>query len=410
MSVPESHAGQEKGSRLVSRREFVALGSSAALALGVVSPRVVFGADANSKLEIGVIGCGGRGRWITELFLKHGGYQVVAGADYFKDRVDAFGEKFQVPADRRYSGLSSYKRLLESKLDAVVIESPPYFHPAQAAAAVEANRHVFIAKPIAVDVPGCQSIAESGEQASQKKLCFLVDFQSRTNPFYQEAIKRVHSGDLGTLVSGDAEYHTGRLGTQAPPGTAEARLKNWVFEKTLSGDIITEQNIHALDVCTWILDSSPLTAYGTGGRKGRIDVGDCWDHFSVIFEFPNDTLVSFSSKQFGKGHEDILCRIYGTLGTIHTHYGGAVNIVGDKPYEGGNTEKIYAEGAVANIATFHDSIMKGDFSNPTVAPSVRSNLTTILGRMAAYQKREVTWEELMGAGEVMEPDLEGLVD
>lgn len=395
---------------LVSRRRFVAGAGAAAMTLGVLKPETIFGASANNKIEIGMIGCGGRGAWIADLFQQHGGYQVVAAADYFPDRVDSFGERFKVPADRRYTGLSGYKRLLEGKLDAVVIESPPCFHPEQAAAAVAAGKHVFIAKPIAVDVPGCQSIEESGKKASQANLCFLVDFQSRATPFYQEAVKRVHQGDIGLIVSGDTEYHTGRLGIQTPPGTPEARLRNWVFDIALSGDIITEQNIHALDVCTWILDQAPLKAIGYGGRKGRTDVGDCWDHFSVIYTFPNDVLISFSSKQFGEGHDDILCRIYGVDGTIDTHYGGEVCIRGKKPYEGGQTPDIYKQGAVTNIATFHDSIGKRDFSNPTVAPSVRSNLTTIVGRTAAYTRKEVTWDEVIKSAEQFDPKLEGLKD
>lgn len=393
----------------ISRRSFVA-GSGGIAALSIVSPKVAFGSAANSKIEIGVIGCGGRGTWIAELFQQHGGYQVVAGADYFQDRVDAFGEKLQVPSIRRFTGLSGYKRMLEGDLDAIVIESPPYFHPEQAEAGVKAGRHVYLAKPIAVDVPGCKSIEESGKEATTKKLCYLVDFQSRANPFYQEAVKRVHQGDLGTIISADAGYHTGRLGIQAPPGPPEARIRNWVFDIALSGDIITEQNIHALDVTTWVLDSHPLKAVGTGGRKGRTDVGDCWDHFSVIFSFPNDVLVTFSSKQYGEGHEDILCRAYGTDGTLHTHYGGEVSIKGKKPYEGGNTAPIYKEGAVANIATFHKSITEGDFSNPTVAASVRSNLTTILGRTAAYTGKEATWDDLLKSEERMDPRLQGLVD
>ncbi|MBK7495116.1 MAG: Gfo/Idh/MocA family oxidoreductase [Candidatus Omnitrophica bacterium] len=399
-----------KKEMLLSRRHFVAGAGAAAVTLSVLKPETVFGATANSKLEIGMIGCGGRGRWIADLFQKHGGYQVVAAADYFQDRVDAFGEKFGVPADRRYTGLACYKRLLEGKLDAVVIESPPCFHPEQAAAAVAAGRHVFLAKPIAVDVPGCHSIEESGRKASENKLCFLVDFQSRATAFYQEAVQRVHNGDIGLIVSGDVEYHTGRLGIQAPPGDQEARLKNWVFDIALSGDIITEQNIHALDVCTWILDQAPLKAIGRGGRKGRTDVGDCWDHFSVIYTFPNDVLMTFSSKQFGEGHDDILCRVYGVDGTIHTHYGGEVSIKGKKPYEGGQTPDIYEKGAVTNIATFHDSIQKGDFGNPTVSPSVRSNLTTIVGRTAAYTGKEVTWDEVVKSTERLDPKLQGLKD
>ena len=176
----------------------------------------------------------------------------------------------------------------------------------------------------------------------------------------------------------------------------------------LSGDVITEQNIHALDVATWIVNRDPLRAYGACGKKGRQDHGTCNDHFAVIFTFPDDVLVSFASKQYGTGYDDIGCRMYGPKGTIDTHYFGLVLIRGEKSYKGGKMGNLYTEGAVQNIADFHASILKGDCSNPTVAPSVRSNLTTILGRTAAYKKAEVTWDEMMKANEKLDFPTKGL--
>jgi hypothetical protein len=119
-------------------------------------------------------------------------------------------------------------------------------------------------------------------------------------------------------------------------------------------------------------------------------------------------LVTFNSRQFGQGYDDILCRMYGTSGTIDTHYFGKVHIRGNRPYKGGEMVNLYTEGAVNNIAEFYDNITKGRFSNPTVAASVRSNLTTILGRTAAYNRCEVSWEEIMKANEKLEGRLEGL--
>ena len=165
------------------------------------------------------------------------------------------------------------------------------------------------------------------------------------------------------MVCGESTYQASRLGIQAEPGTPEARLRNWVFDKALSGDIITEQNIHTLDVATWILDDAPVKAWGTGGRKARVDVGDCWDHFGVIFTFPDDIIINFNSTQFAKGWDTINCRVYGSRGTIDTTYGGEVVIKGDTPYRGGQTGGIYQEGAVRNIADFHTAIQAGDVSD-----------------------------------------------
>jgi predicted dehydrogenase len=351
-------------------------GTGAALSFTVLKPELVRGTQANSKISLGLVGCGGRGVWIADLFVKHGGYQVVAAMDYFQDRVDALGQKFGVEAARRHTGLMGYQRLLEKKVDAIVIESPPYFHPEQAAAGVEAGVHVFLAKPIAVDVPGCMSIEESGKKAAEKKRCFLVDFQTRTDPLYQEAVKRAQKGDIGKIVCGEATYIADiPWATQVPqlladPTNPEVQLRAWGLSRALSGDVITEQNIHCIDVATWILDQHPVRAYGTGGQKGRT-AGDCWDHFSVIFTFPDDVIVSFCSKQLGAGWDDILCRMYGTEGTIDTHYFADVSIRGKVPYAGGKVVNLYPNGAIRNIATFYESVTKGDFSNST-ATNVRS--------------------------------------
>ena len=397
-------------SRAFSRREFVAVTGAAGLAAAVAPVFAQQTPPAGPKIKLGVIGCGGRGQWITDLFQKHGGYEISAVADYFQDRADEAGGKFGVPAERRFTGLSGYKRLLDTKPDAVAIITPPYFRPEQAAAAVEAGCHAYLAKPVAVDVPGCQSIEVSGKKATAKKLCFLVDFQTRVQPFYQEAIRLVHQGAIGDFAFGEASYQCGRLGVQAPLGTPEARVRNWVFDKALSGDIITEQNIHALDVMNWVHGRPPLHAFGTGARKVRVDVGDCWDTFSLIFQYPDNVGMTFNSRQF-EGHgtsEGILCRMFGTKGVLETSYGGNVMIRGENFYRGGNTAQIYLEGANANIAAFHKAISAGDVSNLTVAPSVQSNLITIMGRTAAYTGKLVTWDEIIKDGERLDGKLDGL--
>jgi predicted dehydrogenase len=384
------------------------------MSFSIMKPGLARGSQVSSKITLGMIGCGSRGTWIANLFQRHGGYEISAGADYFPDRVNAFGDKFNLPAARRFTGLKGFQRLLEAKVDAVAIESPPYFHHEQAAAAVEAGTHVYLAKPVAVDVPGCRSIEASAKKAEEKKLAYLIDFQTRTDPFYQEAIRRVQKeGDIGHIVSGQASYVAGSPwpkmipDLQVNPQDPERRLRAWGLSRALSGDIITEQNIHAIDVMTWILDQHPIRALGTGGLKSRT-AGDIWDHFSVIFWFPDDVLITFYSKQYGEGANDIACIMFGTEGTLDTHYAGDVGIKGKVNYSGGRDGMLYTTGAVRNIATFYDQITSGRFDYATVAPSLRSNLTTILGRTAAYKLAEVTWGEVVNSEERLDPHLEGL--
>ncbi len=414
--TPDQSSGSPSRDK-VSRRGFLAGTGAAALSFTVLGPQAVSTYAANSKVNLGLLGCGGRGTWIADLFAKHGGYNIVAGFDYFQDKVDAFGKQFNVPQDRRFTTLSGYRRLLETNVDAVAIESPPYFHVEQAAAAVDAGKHVYLAKPIAVDVPGCHTIGESGKKATGKKLCFIVDFQTRTDPFYKEALKRVRAGALGDFAFGEATYHAGdpwlgqHKALDEDPTNVENRLRAWGLDKVLSGDIITEQNIHTLDVASWIMDEPPVSAYGTGGATVR-KRGTCWDHFVVTFIYPKNVGIAFSSRQFeafGTQPEGIRNRMFGSKGVLETEYGGQVILRSDKDnfYRGGSSPNIYADGAIANIATFHKDITESNYANPTVEPSVRSNLVTILGRTAAYEKRVVTWDELIKDKTKLDPNLKG---
>ncbi len=406
----------------ISRRRFlsktaVSSAGAAALSFTVVHPERAFGAAANEKLKLGMIGCGGRGTRVGGLFQKHGGFELWAAADYFQDRVDGWGDRYGIDKKRRFTGLSCYEKLLESGVDAVAIESPPYFHPEQAAAAVDAGAHVYLAKPIAVDAPGCRSVGDSGKLATAKNQCFLVDFQTRADKFYIEALRRVREGAIGQFAFGESTYHAGCPFTRLMPmlrdgGTnPETRLRAWGLCRDLSGDIITEQNIHTLDVASWIMDEEPEYAVGTGGLKGRPDVGTCWDHFTILFQYPRNVGVTFSSRQFhghGTQPEGIRNRMFGSDGVLETQYGGDVLIRGKSAYPGGNCRAIYNQGIIDNIATFHRSIIDGKYDNPTVAPSVRSNLVTILGRQAAYRSAKVHWYQIVKSNERCEPDLDGL--
>lgn len=388
------------------RRAFLA-GAATATVLTALKPSLIFGAEANSKIELGLIGCGGRGKWIANLFDETGLYKFVACADYFQDRVDAVGEKFQIEPSRRYTGLSAYKRLLGSKVDAVVIETPPYFHPEHASAAVDAGKHVYLAKPIAVDAPGCLTIADAGKRATAKKQVFLVDFQTRANEHYRKALQMVRKGDIGKLVMGEAHYPWRGGNRNAPPATPEEQLRNWYNVLPLSGDFIVEQSIHSLDVATWIINADPIRAIGTGGQKLRTK-GSIWDHFAVTYWFPDDVPLSFTCIQtVPEMKDEITARVYGSDGYIQTDYFSDVWLRGKDFYHGNNPE-LYTSGAKVNIREFHQFVTSGQYDNPTVAPSVRSNLTAVLGREAGYKRGEITLAKLIKEGKRLKPNLSGL--
>jgi predicted dehydrogenase len=396
-----------EASKGLPRRSFLA-GAAAAGTAAVLKPALVFGAATNSTLELGLIGCGGRGQWIARLFAETGKYRLAACADYFQDRVNEVGRQHGIPESRRYSGLSGYRRLLDSKLEAVVIETPPYFHPEQAAAAVDAGKHVFLAKPIAVDVPGCLAIAAAGQKATATKKVFLVDFQTRANEHFREALRRIRKGDLGQLILGEAHYPWAGGGRGAPPAGREEQLRSWYYVLPLSGDFIVEQSIHSLDVATWVLNADPVRAVGGGGHKVRPPTS-IYDHFAVTYWFPGNVLLAFTCIQaIPEVRDEIRVRVFGSEGVFDGDYFGNVSIRGNEPYKGGSAGNLYLTGAQTNIHEFHQFITQGSYANETVAPSVRSNLTAIMGREAAYTRTEITWGALLKSGTKLEFDFTGL--
>jgi myo-inositol 2-dehydrogenase / D-chiro-inositol 1-dehydrogenase len=401
----------------ITRRNF--LGVSAAASIAIVKPASVAGAPENSRIRLGLLGCGRRGTWIGALFAEHGGYEITACADYFQDKVEALGAQFNVPANRRFSGLSGYKRLLDSgAAEAVAIETPPYFHPRHVADCVAAGLHVYVAKPVAVDVPGCHSIAESGKVATAKKLCLLVDFQARVDPFMAEAMAHMSEGAIGEIAFGEAIYHAddpfrkreGVAELEQNPGDPERRLRVWGLDRALSGDIVVEQGIHIIDMLGWAMGRPPIEAVATGCRKAR-KLGTSSDNFTGLIRYDGGVGVTFSHRQI-QGHgtvpAGIRLRVFGCDGVLEATYAGETLIRGKNFFRGGRSDGLFKEGVQTNIRAFHDAVQSGRCENLTVPPSVQSNLLGILVRQAAYRGVAVRWEDLVKDAEVLDPKLGGL--
>jgi len=385
------------------RRRFL---QGAAGSVLILRPETVFGSQANSAIEFGLIGCGGRGHYISDFFIEHTGSRVVALADAFESQLAKAREKYKVGAARAWAGLDAYSSLVESKIDAVVIETPTYFHPEQVEAAVNAGKHVFVAKPMAVDVPGCKRFLAAAEKA-RGRLSFLVDFQTRSQPVFQEAAARIHRGDIGAPVFGHIYYHARRLPVPDTTGMTpeQATLRNWFHDRRLSGDIIVEQNIHVIDVANWYLQSHTLRAFGSGGQKARL-VGNTWDHYIVTYWYPNGVKVDFSSVQFAEGYGDLCMRVYGSEGTMDSHYNGFVRMTGKQSWNGAEKDPTFNQGAITNVKNFVASIRAGKPLN-NAAESIESNLTAILGRNAAYREAVVTWEEMFNDNRPWDGSLRG---
>src|ERR1017187_7519132 len=397
------------GESRTGRRRFLE-SSAAATGILLLQPETVFGSQANSAVEVGLVGCGNRGNWIAPFFPEYTGARIVALADVVREKIEMTKDKFKVDSTRIYYGPDAYRELANSRLDAVIIETPPYFHPLHALAAVDAGKHVYVAKPVAVDVPGCRTILAAGKKA-QGKRSFLADFQTRAQPVFQEAAARVHRGDIGKVVLAQVFYYAGRPSQdKSQPGMdpGQARLMNFYFDRVLGGDIIVEQNIHVIDVANWFLNAHPVKASGTGGRTDwsgtPYNTGDAWDHFVVTFWYPDNVQADFSSHQLTRSFSDLCVRCFGIKGAVDSHYGGLVRITGGNAWTGAEKDDTFKQGAINNVKAFIDSIRTGKYLN-NAEQAVESNLTAILGRTAAYRQSVVTWDEIMKSDEKWEVDL-----
>lgn len=398
----------------MSRRKFIA-GTLAAAAFTIIKPELVRGTAANSKIEVGVIAMGQRGRRISKLMEEHGGYKVTAVADYFPEVAEEGGRRLNLDPRRCFSGLHGYKRLIASKVDAVILEAPPYAFPDHCSAAVEAGCHVYMAKPIACDVPGCLTIGELGKKVTGKKLVFFVDFQIRTDPFWIESVKRVHEG-LIDKMSMICSHFTGEAFEDPPhTQTIESRLKNlvWCNDQALGGGHLVNAAVHALDAAVWVAgDKPPVRAMGCS-RINRLDPhGDSPDTHSITYEFADGTILNHSCEHLKSQISDgNFCSLtaYGKTGTMFGAYEGRTWVHGNNGgYRGGKVENLSQVGLQRNLTTFHECVSKGLYDNPTVPTAVTSTLTAILGREAGAAGGTVTWDEMLKARKELKADLTGL--
>ncbi len=394
----------------LDRRTFMETAS--ATAFTIMNASLVRGTQANSKLEAGCIGLGARGRLICRLMAQHPGYQLVAAADYFPDVARKAVESLNVPDSRCYSGLLGYQRLIESKVDAVLLEAPPYCFPDHAAAAVRAGCHVYMAKPVAVDVPGCLRISALGMESSKKQKVFFVDFQMRTDPFIIESVKRAHEGLIGRISLLSSHYSSEGFPDPEKTATIEDRLQNliWTNDIAIGGGHFVNAGIHAIDAALWIARELPVSAMGCTRTLRADPHGDSPDIDSFTFQFKSGLVLNHCGEHVKNTHQ-FLCTAsaFGRDGYIETSYTGNSFVRGYKGgYEGGPAANLYNEGIKRNLDTFYKKVTGGAYDNSTVEPSVNSTLATILGREAGARNALVTWDQLLRENKRVAVDLTGL--
>lgn len=405
----------------ISRRGFLG-GVTATAASAAWLPADSQGAEkpanpvpAGRKIKLGWIGGGGRGAWLAKLFQEHGGFEFHAVADYFPDLVNKLGDALGVDKSRRFTGLSGYKKILDCGVEALGILDVPCFFPEQATAAVAAGCHVYIAKPIAVDAPGCLAIEAAGKLATQKQRCFLVDYQLPTDPVNMEVVQRIWDGGLGRLWAVRTIGQAAGANQLADPPkgkTIESRLRGliWCADIPLGGDPLVNYDIHIIDAAVWAIRRRAISAVGYSRVCRPEPHGDRQDLAFVTFECLDGLLWNHQTMVLpDHGQENLACNIHGQLASARIGYDGKSFLRGGpKHFGGGTVDDLYKQGAVRNISTFYQSIIGQRFDNPTVQRAVDGTLTAILGREAAMRGIRLTMEELLKENRKLEADLSGL--
>ncbi len=421
----------------MNRRDFVHGAAGAASGMLLVPPSTAFAYAANSAVRLGLLGCGNRGTHVAESFSQNTAAQVVALADLFSDQLEAARAHFNalntgmsralIDPGLLFRGPHAYEQLAGSSgVDLIQISTPPFFHVEHLRASVAAGKHVYCEKPLGIDVAQARQ-ALAIAQRVQPTQSIDVGFQCRSAPPIAAIAERIHTGALGKIASVSGYYFAPASVEKIVPGASmmdeprerdEHRLRNWLWDRALSGDILVEQNIHIIDLANWMLGAHPVKATATGGRSILTHAGDCWDNYQVDFAYPADVRLSFSSTQFGSyGLFEAGLRLFGAEGAATVPYAGPVQIVGAQPWAWQDSMsaaqdqgQFAANGAFQdNLAladrekerAFIDSIVSGPMHNQ-IADGVQSALSCMLGRMAGYQQREVTWEELLAHGETYE--------
>jgi myo-inositol 2-dehydrogenase/D-chiro-inositol 1-dehydrogenase len=416
----------------MNRRELIQTGAAAAAGMTLLNPLTAFGYQANSAIRHGLLGCGNRGSSVAASFSKNTSAQVVAIADLFPDNLAAGRSRFdkinaalgRAPIDAKllFHGPDAFEQLAASPdLDLIQISTPPFFHVQHLEAAVTAGKHVYCEKPVGIDVHQAKHALEIAPRVKPTQ-SVDVGFQCRSAPPFAAIAERIKAGAtgagaLGKIAAVSANYNAPASTEKNRPGASpdEYRLRNWLWDRVLSGDILVEQNIHIIDLANWLLGAHPLKATATGGRNILTHFGDCWDNYQVDFTYPGNVHLSFSSTQFGSdGAFDAGLKLFGSDGSAAVPYSGPVQITGkqawvwqDSADAAPGSGKFAANGAFTdNLAfadrdkerSFIDSITSGNCHNQ-IAAGVETALSCMLGRMAGLTGREVTWEDLLAHGE-----------
>jgi len=397
-----------------SRRTFLKTSAATVAASAVLLP----GAHAagNDTLRVGLVGCGGRGTGAAKnALLADPKVKLVAMCDAFMDRlqgsladlkkIKAVADKIDVAPDHCFDGFDGYQKLLNSGVDVVLLCTPPGFRPQHLRAAVEAGKHVFCEKPVAVDATGVRSVIETARLAKEKNVSLCSGFCYRYDHGKRETVKRIHDGMIGDVAAMHITYLTSPLwhrGADAKWSEMEYQMRNWYYYTWLSGDFIVEQHCHNFDKAAWVFKGEmPVACTGVGGRQVRTDpkYGHIYDHFSVAFEYKSGAKLFSTCRQMAGCTGDVNDHVMGTKGSaqLMRH---AITVPGAGGWE--LNEAGYKDMYQVEHDELFAGIRAGKFINDGESAAY-STLMAILAREAAYTGKRITWKDMAASKQDLSP-------
>ncbi len=397
------------------RRSFLMTTGAIAASTSTLNLMGVAHAAGSDTLKVGLVGCGGRGTGAAEQALAADkNVKLVAMADAFPEYLEnslaalkssPHSDRVDVPADRRYVGFDAYKNVID-QVDVVLLTTPPHFRPMHLEYAVNKGIHSFVEKPVATDAPGVRKVLALCEEAKAKNISVVSGLCWRYHNPRRETMKRVREGAIGDIVAVETTYNS--AGVWEPKKTREEvgsdmelQMRNWYYHCWLSGDHIVEQAVHGIDTMGWALgDEPPIQCFGVGGRSSRVEpqYGDIWDHFSLVYEYPNN-VRGYHQCRHWKGAE-------GRVKDFILGAKGQCDVFGSKIT--GETNWRYRDRDAKNdmYQTEHDEMFAAIRSGTPINNGLyasRSTLLAIMGRMAAYTGQVITWDMALNSQENLSP-------
>ncbi len=407
-----------------SRRNFVK--KTAALTTGVLTSTLPIHSFANvsndKKLKLALVGCGGRGSGAAvQALIADENVELIAMADVFKDRIEKslegikeyFGDtkKINVNEKNIFIGFDSYIKAIDL-CDVVILTTPPGFRPLHFEYAVQNDKHIFMEKPLATDAPGVRRVLDAARVAKEKKLNVVVGLQRHYENKYINLYNKLKSDAIGKIISGQVYWNDGGVwvNKRKPEQTElEYQMRNWYYFNWICGDHILEQHIHNIDVANWFIGEYPSTAQGMGGREVRNgkDHGHIFDHHFVEFHYPGGAVISSQCRHQKNTMRRVDEVFQGTKGSITLGSGEIRDLSGNLKFSYPKNNNWESDDEPNPYQVEHDKLFKSIREGSVISDAengAKSTLSAIMGRMATYTGKKITWDEIMNSKESLVPD------